>query len=70
VTARPLESSGFFVAAVPVHDSLTMCANGDWAPAFVARDHEGKEVVSAEITLASHVSGVGVGCTMSVSPHS
>jgi hypothetical protein len=63
-------SSGFFVAAVLVHDPLTVCAHGDWAPVFFARDHHGKEVVSAKITLGSHVSGVGVGCTIGVSPHS
>ena len=50
VVARPIGSSGFFVAALPVRGSP--CRNGDWRPTFRAMGAKGEELLSATITLA------------------
>ena len=47
---RPIGSSGFFVAAVPISGSP--CANGDWKPTFVVLDAGGRELTHATIGLA------------------
>ena len=47
---RPIGSSGFFVAAVPVSGSP--CARGEWKPTFVAVDAGGRELTHAAILLA------------------
>src|SRR5919197_1544918 len=47
---RPIGSSGFFVAAVPVSGSP--CANGEWKPTFVVVDARARELTHATILLA------------------
>jgi hypothetical protein len=49
VLTRPIGSSGFFVAAVPVSGSP--CAGGDWKPTFVVLDARGRELGHASILL-------------------
>lgn len=67
VVARPIGSSGFFVAVVPVQRSP--CANGDWRTTFTALGGNGAHLLSATITVAyasPHAPGV---CSWPVGPH-
>ena len=57
---RSIGSSGFFIAAVPMHGSP--CTNGDWKPRFNVLDVNGEPLASATITLARAV-GVGGVCS-------
>jgi len=62
---RPIGSSGFFVAAVPVSGSP--CATGEWKPTFVVLDARGSELTRATIMLARPA---GLGACVLGGPHS
>jgi hypothetical protein len=66
VVTRAIGSSGFFIAAVPIHDSP--CANGDWTPTFESLGANGEELVRATIVLARGGPGQAPLCSWTT-PH-
>jgi hypothetical protein len=56
VFTRTIGSSGFFIAAVPMHGSP--CPKGAWKPTFTALGAKGEELVRATITLVHAAAGV------------
>jgi hypothetical protein len=66
---RPLGSSGFFIAVLPLRGSP--CSHGDWRPAFEAVSEAGDVVATATITLVRQAfSSSGTpGCTWANGPH-
>jgi hypothetical protein len=66
---KPLGTSGFFVAALPLRGSP--CADGDWVSRFEALGAAGDVLATARITLAREgVTSGGSGvCTWANGPH-
>lgn len=62
--ARPIGSSGFFVATV--HSNGSACSSGDWNPTFSVSGTNGKERLHATINLASQPAP---GVCVSAVPH-
>lgn len=55
---RPVGTSGFFLASLPVHH---LCGDGDWTPTFIALNAEGQQLARSTFMIERQLTHKGTG---------